>query len=232
MMKTILLLLVLGHAADVASSQFVGDYSADRRRSLRPRHKSTETDSCPSWRNQESCEEQPACAWLEGRCANDTPTCAAFLHVRSCEQSHLDCKWKDMACSDKETTPEEVVHTTSLDLANEDSTDVVVEDDDTSTLNISTPWPTYFPTTTQEPSEAYFASSSGETEETKGDGCKPIGSRGPRPAPTPITPTLGKSYTVAPTTEEVTFMRGDLRKDIERFGFKVSKAVNVRMLAR
>ena len=137
-----------------------------------------------------------------------------------------------MACSDKETTPEEVVHTTSLDLANEDSTDVVVEDDDTSTLNISTPWPTYFPTMSQEPSEAYFASSSGETEETKGDGCKPIGSRGPRPAPTPITPTLGKSYTVAPTTEEVTFMRGDLRKDIERFGFKVSKAVNVRMLAR
>ena len=244
MTKATLLLLFLGHAADVASSQRVGDHSAGRTRSLRPSHRNSEIDRlsilCPTWRSEENCEKQPACAWMDRRCVNDPLTCTDFLHVRSCEQSDLDCKWKDTACIDIEITPEEVVHTTSVDFASEDSTDVV-KDDDTSRkdiLNISTPWPTYSPTLTQEPSGDYFASSRGETAEMKGDDCKPIGSRGPGPAPTPLPPTPKnpstprKSYTETPTTEEVTFRRGDLIKDIERFGFKVSKAVNVRMLAK
>ena len=41
-----------------------------------------------------------------------------------------------------------------------------------------------------------------------------------------------KATTSKPTTQDVTFRRGDLLKDVERFGISVSKGIIVRMLAK
>ena len=61
--------------------------------------------------------------------------------------------------------------------------------------------------------------------------CDPIGSRSYPPVPKEPRTGLETEFTPQPTTEDVTFRRGDINKDFKRFGISVSKGVIVRQLA-
>ena len=55
----------------------------------------------------------------------------------------------------------------------------------------------------------------------------------PTPTPKPSVPPTPKPIAAAPTTNaKITFQRGVLKKNIKRFGFKVSRGLTVRMLAQ
>ena len=106
-------------------------------------------------------------------------------------------------------------------------------------------WPTYYPTTNRPslpiPSYSPTAFKVVDIIAPSPPNCSPIGSRTSPPTPgnndRKITPSPSTRVTKTPSNEEdedpteVTFRRGDLRKDITRLGIRVSKGVSVRVIA-
>lgn len=144
--------------------------------------------------------------------------------------------------SEPPTTP-----SSQPEISIEQDTDIMLP-----TTSFPSPWPTYYPVeaVSEFPTDAEIGLDVNLVIGIRTPDCPPLMGRSitPRPvaidtreptaAPSPkpsdrttSNPTSRPAPT-SPTTNAITFQRGVVRKDIKRFGFKVSRGISVKMIAR
>lgn len=189
------------------------------------------------------------CVWIDEHCVDDPPKCSSFANQKSCEKSKLvkGCLWQDEACIDTDTSQDEeaptVWPTYSPSVPSTRSPAKIAPPPlVTHEFDIDSPTPqvgcdpigsrttltgptiprptrnnpiTRFPTSPPSGSPTLLPSKAPTTSPLD-----PTSSPSTSPLKAPTSAPVRKKVPKGPSP--VTFRRGDLRKDIDRFGFKGS----------